>query len=483
MRRILIALATLAGAVCLVGLPLSLSPAAAQFFPFFAPYQPRMLEQPREAPADYSEAPSPKKPETAPTTTVVVMGDSMADWLAYGLEQAYADTPEMGVVRKIKRYSGLIRYETKSDLDWPHVARDILAQENPAAVVVIMGLSDRKSLNEDAVTKDNKETKDSKDGADQSAKSANQKPEPKRGKGATFEYQTDAWAEQYAKLIDQMIAAVKSKGVPVLWVGLPAVCCAKSTADTLYLNDLFRTEAEKNGIVYVDAWDGFVDDNGKYSSYGPDVEGQTRRLRSPDGVYFTQAGARKLAHYVERELSRVMSVRATPVALPADSTPASAARPGQPRPAAGPVLPLNANATADSDQLLGGGRNPRGGANSDAARVLVKGEPVAPLKGRADDFGWSGNGPEGSARAASENSSGTEAGSAPPSAPAEQQGGKEATPGKQTDSGKPANKATQGNATENAAHKRPAAAGARDVPRPPAPIGRSSGSAPLNLLR
>ena len=36
---------------------------------------------------DYSKAPAPtKRPDTPPQTTVLVFGDSMADWLAYGLE-------------------------------------------------------------------------------------------------------------------------------------------------------------------------------------------------------------------------------------------------------------------------------------------------------------------------------------------------------------------------------------------------------------
>jgi hypothetical protein len=34
--------------------------------------------------------------------------------------------------------------------------------------------------------------------------------------------------------------------------------------------------------LYVDVWDGFVDEAGKYSNYGPDYEGQMRRLRSSD---------------------------------------------------------------------------------------------------------------------------------------------------------------------------------------------------------
>ena len=62
---------------------------------------------------------------------------------------------------------------------------------------------------------------------------------------------------------------------------------------------------------------------------GPDYEGQVRRLRSSDGVFFTKAGAIKLARYVEQELSRYMSNR-VPVALPSgpfEATPSESRRP------------------------------------------------------------------------------------------------------------------------------------------------------------
>jgi hypothetical protein len=74
----------------------------------------------RQAPAvDYSKAPPPRKPETPPTNMVVVIGDSFADWLAYGLDEFYADQPEIGIQRKIAATSGLIRYDAKNDrLDW-----------------------------------------------------------------------------------------------------------------------------------------------------------------------------------------------------------------------------------------------------------------------------------------------------------------------------------------------------------------------------
>ena len=54
-------------------------------------------------PSEGAKAPPPRKAETPPTSTVLVIGDSLADWLAYGLEEALTDTPEIGVVRKIGR--------------------------------------------------------------------------------------------------------------------------------------------------------------------------------------------------------------------------------------------------------------------------------------------------------------------------------------------------------------------------------------------
>ena len=114
----------------------------------------------------------------------------------------------------------------------------------------------------------------------------------------------------FSRRIDDTIAALKSKGVPVFWVGLPSIRGTKATADAVYLNDLYRARAERAGVIYIDVWDGFVDEAGNFRPCGPDFEGQTRRLRSGDGVYFTKYGARKLAHYVEREIRRYMSNRA-----------------------------------------------------------------------------------------------------------------------------------------------------------------------------
>jgi hypothetical protein len=123
---------------------------------------------------------------------------------------------------------------------------------------------------------------------------------------------------------------------------------------------------------------------------GPDFEGQPRQLRSYDGVYFTKYGARKLAHYVEREITRLLATRSAPIALPQEpATPDANAVPGQPapRPMAGPIMPLVA-ASVNSDQLLGGPGTRPAAVDALAARTLVKGEALTPPAGRADDFMW-----------------------------------------------------------------------------------------------
>jgi hypothetical protein len=108
-------------------------------------------------------------------------------------------------------------------------------------------------------------------------------------------------------------------------------------------------------------------------------------------VHFTKAGARKLAHYVEREIRRVVMRGLGPIALPTTEpqpqTPA--ARPGAPsaRPLAGPVIPLTAVGNP-ADTLLGGGDASPATNQAIATKVLVNGRVVATPAGRSDDFVW-----------------------------------------------------------------------------------------------
>jgi hypothetical protein len=149
----------------------------------FAPFQqqsppPRWngRQAPPAAREDFSKAPPPEKRNSMPERHILVLGDAMADWLAYGLEDVYADQPDMGVTRKHKTVSGLIKYQPKGDpADWAAAAKGVLASEKADAIVVMLGLDDRVAIHEPAVDKsDNKSgNKDAK------AKASSTKPAAK----------------------------------------------------------------------------------------------------------------------------------------------------------------------------------------------------------------------------------------------------------------------------------------------------------------
>ena len=373
--------------------------------------------QQQQAPIDYSRAPAPSQKKPEATTSIVVVGDANADWLAYGLEDAFSENPEMGIVRKHRTDSGLISYGRR-DVEWPQAVREIIAAEKPKFIVMMIGNNDRQLIREKAPPA-------AKPGAPKAAQQAaapaatpaapaqpadpEQQPDeekapevpanatPEQIRQAAYgpwEFHTERWELAYIRRVDATIAALKSAGVPVIWVGLPAQRGPKATADSAYLNEIYRSRAEKAGIVYVDIWDGFVDEAGRFSPQGPDYEGQIRRLRTGDGVYFTKFGARKLAHYVEREIQRNIANRGLPVALPipVDHGPQVPGGPAQ-RPVAGPVVPLTSVKVAP-EELIGGTRVPaRAPVDATATRVLTKGEPISGPSGRADDFSWPRGGP------------------------------------------------------------------------------------------
>jgi len=410
-------------------------PQSRSFFDLFGDDDPGpqtrpVAPKPPPAPVDYSRAPAPRKPETQPATRILVLGDSMADWLAYGLEDALSDTPELGVVRKSRTFSGLLRYDNRPDSSWAQVAREAIAAEKPDFIVMMLGINDRQPIREPVRPPAPSQKRAPGAGPETPAQAPNAPDQMSAGRPAAgaddddagdqpiltpeeqrqaanssvLDYRSDRWAAAYSRRIDEVIAVLKTANVPVIWVGLPALRGTRSTSDMLYLNGLYRAAAAKADIFYVDPWDGFVDEAGRFSLQGPDFEGQIRRLRTSDGVHFTKAGARKLAHYVDKEIQRLRTLPVTPVSLPVqpDAAP-QPAEPGSPpppqvaepagpppRPLAGPVFPLALGANSGGDELLGGpsGQAAASAADPLAATVMVKGEALAAAPGRADDFTW-----------------------------------------------------------------------------------------------
>ena len=208
------------------------------------PSSPRQREQrrerPREAekeqPPDYSQAP-PAAPRKDATVKIVVVGDANADWLAYGLEDAFSEKTDIGIVRKHRTDSGLIRYDQRRDSEWPQVVREIIAAEKPQLVIMMIGNNDRQTIREKAPppapTNPQPATKPDQAGPGPPPDLERQPVEqqhphltPAQAREAAYgpwEFQSEKWEHAYIKRVDATIAALKSGGVPVIWVGtLPA---------------------------------------------------------------------------------------------------------------------------------------------------------------------------------------------------------------------------------------------------------------------
>ncbi len=198
---------------------------------------------------------------------VSVFGDDFAQGLLRGLLDAFGGDVRLNIDKQVTPIAGIARSNFDSNVS--ALQKAITSQPFNIAIVMT-GQDDRISIR----------------GAD----------------GKRLPIGSESWMIEYTRRVDRLMRAFKTRNAAVYWVGLPNL--ARSDANDLAqrINDAIRERAYLNGYKYIDTYQGFTDENGGYSAYGPDLDGVIRLLRLRDGVNFTVAGNRKLAHFVEKEL-------------------------------------------------------------------------------------------------------------------------------------------------------------------------------------
>jgi hypothetical protein len=203
---------------------------------------------------------------------VLVVGDSLGDGLWSGLYRAFEDDATLEFIQRAKGSTGFARPDS---YNWNNELADILKKDTYQIAVIMFGDNDAQPI---------------KSGRD------------------WLKVGSDGWREIYGQRVEAFIKKLRAANIAVYWVGLPIMRSDGQNADAEALNDVYREKAFINGATFIETWNGFTDESGRFSAYGPDMTGQVKRLRADDGVHFTMRGYLKLAHYVEKELRRDLNL-------------------------------------------------------------------------------------------------------------------------------------------------------------------------------
>ncbi len=251
---------------------------------------------------------------------IVVLGDSMAEGLWEGLYRAFEDDPTLDVIQQAKKWTGFVNTDK---YDWNGEIDQILKDGNYQIAVVMFGAGEAQPIKKD---------------------------------GKTLKVGTEEWREAYGERVEKFIKKLRAANLATYWVGLPVMRSPAQSDDAEKLNDVFREKAFVNGAKYVDTWGGFVDDQGRYSAYGPDMQGNTKRLRANDGLHFTMRGYLKLAHFVDKDLGKDLTMAKKERNIPLAGNEAEQAKvtnrfaPAKPRPAAPDTAAADSSDVAALDE-------------------------------------------------------------------------------------------------------------------------------------
>jgi hypothetical protein len=376
---------------------------------------PRPVATPRKvhkhSPPREARAPAaPATPSPTASKFVYVLGDSLAIEAADGMLDDLQSHPDIGVVDRARDASGLVRDDY---FDWLKAARDLLAPQaaltkdlakDKAAPAKDKAAPDKEK---DAKAKETKETRPEKPKVDFVVimLGINDMQQMRDGKDYVDPL-TDRWKEIYAQRIQAMVAPFAAAHVPVVWIGLPPMRSDKFNAQMIQLNQLYKENAERAGAKFIDIFDDFADQSGGFDAFGPNIEGQKAKLRGSDGIHFSSAGSKKLAHFIDAEALAALGGAVAPAStdgiasLPPDigkaaddindqirremGLPADHAHlaPAQPKPEAGAIASLAARPSSPGAALA----TPATAPSGEALRLLRAGEPPHVEPGRADDF-------------------------------------------------------------------------------------------------
>ncbi|MHB1104093.1 MAG: SGNH/GDSL hydrolase family protein [Devosia sp.] len=236
-------------------------------------------EEQRREEAPVVETPAVVKPKAASlppakpavekavgATRLAVFGDSMAVDLAKALERLHAEDPNLVIISQGVGSSGFVRPDF---FDWNKTIGEQIAADSFDIAVVVIGINDRQTMKID---------------------------------GKSFKSLTPEWTTEYTARVTDFVTQLRNANKPTIWVGLPPMEAPSYARAINQISEIQKLAIFSAGAEFLDIYERFATEEGKYTTHGPDLNGNRVRMRKDDGIHFSAAGADKLAFYLSQTL-------------------------------------------------------------------------------------------------------------------------------------------------------------------------------------
>lgn len=204
----------------------------------------------------------PKVEKAEGATRLAVFGDSMAVDIAKALERLYAEDPNLVVIGQGVGSSGFVREDF---FDWNKTVGEQIAANSFDIAVMIIGINDRQAF-------------------------------------GSVKPLTPEWNAEYTARVSNFVTQLRNAGKPTIWIGLPPMEQPSYAKAISQISEIQKLAAYSGGAEFLDIYERFLSEEGKYSSSGPDLNGNRVRMRKDDGIHFSAAGADKVAFYLSQTL-------------------------------------------------------------------------------------------------------------------------------------------------------------------------------------
>jgi hypothetical protein len=236
--------------------------------------EPRQEEQPvverpvKRRPAKQAVLP-PAKPQVEKAlgaTRLAIFGDSMAVDLSKALERLYAEDPNIVIVPQGVGSSGFVREDF---FNWNATIGEQITANSFDIAVVIIGINDRQKMNLG---------------------------------GTSHGSLSPEWTVEYTSRVSNFVTQLRNANKPTIWVGLPPMEAPNFAKTMAGINEIQKLAVFSAGAEFLDIYERFLSEEGRYTSFGPDLNGNRVRMRKDDGIHLSSAGADKVAFFLSQTL-------------------------------------------------------------------------------------------------------------------------------------------------------------------------------------